>query len=67
MFAHFKGLRLFFFLKFPEATFIRGATSIPDSRVGRYARWKFVILNFCFVDLDATITKIELQLHFFDT
>ena len=32
-FAHFKGLRLFFLSNFPEATFIQGATSIPDSRV----------------------------------
>ena len=32
-FAHFKGLRLFFLSNFPEATFIQGATSIPESRV----------------------------------
>ena len=28
-----KGLRLFFLTNFPEATFIQGATFIPDSRV----------------------------------
>ena len=32
-FAYFKGLRLFFLSNFPEAMFIQGATSIPDSRV----------------------------------
>ena len=32
-FAHFKGLRLFFLSNFPEAMFIQGATSIPESRV----------------------------------
>ena len=34
-FAHFKGLRLFFLSNFPDATFIQGASSIPDSRVSR--------------------------------
>ena len=37
-FEHFKGLRLFFLSNFPEATFIQGATSIPDSRVDRFRR-----------------------------
>ena len=32
-FAHFKGLRSFLLSNFPEAMFIQGATSIPDSRV----------------------------------
>ena len=32
-FALFKGLHLFFLSNFPEAMFIQGATSIPDSRV----------------------------------
>ena len=32
-FTHFKGLHLFFLSNFPEATFIQGAMSIPDSRV----------------------------------
>ena len=32
-FAHFKGLHLLFLSNFPEATFIQGATFIPDSRV----------------------------------
>ena len=36
MFAHFKGLRLLFLSNFPEATFIQGATFIPDSRVCTY-------------------------------
>ena len=34
-YTHFKGLHLFFLSNFPEATFIQGATSIPDSRVLR--------------------------------
>ena len=32
--AHFKGLCLLLLTNFPEAMFIQGATSIPDSRVG---------------------------------
>ena len=32
----FKGLCLFFLTNFPEATFIQGASSIPDSRVTRH-------------------------------
>jgi hypothetical protein len=31
------GLRLFFLQKFQAATFIQGATFIPDSRVCKYA------------------------------
>ena len=31
------GLRLFFLQNFPAATFIEGATFIPDSRVGAIA------------------------------
>ena len=39
-FAHFKGLRLFFLSKFPEATFIQGVTSIPDSKIATKDNWK---------------------------
>ena len=34
--ARFKGLHLFFLSNFPEATFIQGATSIPDFRVRKH-------------------------------
>ena len=34
----FKGLCLFFLSNFPVATFIHGATSIPDSKVRSYCR-----------------------------
>ena len=39
-FAYFKGLRLFFLSNFPEATFIQGVTSIPDSKVATKDNWK---------------------------
>ena len=39
-FAHYKGLRLFFLSNFPEAMFIQGATSIPDSRVYQFFQEK---------------------------
>ena len=37
-FVHFKGLRLSFWSNFPEATFILGAASIPDSRLPKMKR-----------------------------
>ena len=41
-FAHFKGLHLFFLSNFPEAMFIQGATSIPESRVvGKYELYTY--------------------------
>ena len=46
------GLRLFFLPNFPGATFIQGATYIPDSRATskssnnvKYSKWNFLIQN----------------------
>ena len=39
-FGYFKGLQLFFLSNFPEAMFIQGVTSIPDSKVATKDNWK---------------------------
>ena len=46
MFAHFKGLRLFFLSNFPEAMFIQGVRFIPDSRVSQNGSTNLVVFIF---------------------
>ena len=58
------GLRLFFLPIFPHATFIQGATFIPDSRVGSlYSRVSTILEILEFLKGESISLRFWLKIH----